>query len=56
VPNKRASRVSENREIAAIRKLILQGMKMLVESERQINETNQTPGSLHPLTRARLER
>ncbi len=29
-----------DREIAAIRKLVQTGMKMLVENERQIRETN----------------
>jgi hypothetical protein len=50
VPNKLSARVSEHdrrpeqhdREIAAIRKLILRGMKMLVENERQIKEANKT--------------
>lgn len=39
VPNKQSQ---HDREIAAIRKLVLQGMKMLVENERQIRKTNKT--------------
>jgi hypothetical protein len=39
MPSKLESRVTQHdREIAAIRKLILQGMKMLVENGTQIKE------------------
>ena len=40
MPSKPAS--LHDREIAAIRKLVVEGMKMLVENERQIRQTNKT--------------